>query len=290
MKTVFITGAAGGVGLALAKAFAAQGHRLVLTDRDAKALDETARQLDCEPELIVADLRKPSDLETLAQRIESPDHPVDILVNNAGIIVPGSVGNLSDDLVRAHVDINMIAPMILCSAAARAMKRRRSGYIFSIMSLAAIGPMKDSAAYSASKFGLRGYMASLSLELHEYGVGVGGVFPSAIDTPMLAAEMASPEGSPLNFVGNAKAMSPDEVAVQVLKAMQKGKLETLLPRSDGFMAGILMLFPGLLRPVLSHFEKNGMKKKQAYLKTLKTKQEGAVDKRHLSNEGAIRTP
>lgn len=271
MKTVLITGAAGGVGLALARAFAAEGHRLVLTDRDTEQLVNTANQVDAPTEQIVADLRKVADLELLSQRLESTDRPVDILVNNAGMIVPGPVGSLPDDLMRAHVDINMTAPMVLCAAAARAMKQRRSGHIFSIMSMAALGPMKDSAAYSASKFGLRGFMASLSLEMRPYGVGVGGVFPSAIDTPMLAAEMANPDGSPLNFVGNASPITPDEVAAQVLKAIRTGKLETWLPKSDGFMAGVLMLFPKLLSPVLSYLEKGGMKKKQAYLQTLKSK-------------------
>lgn len=271
MKTVLITGAAGGVGLALAKSFASQGHALVLTDRNADALAATAAQVGSKTEQIIADLRDASDLQRLSARIESTEAPIDILVNNAGIIVPGPVGTLDDDLMRAHIDVNMTAPMLLCAAAARAMKQRRSGYIFSIMSMAAMGPMKDSAAYSASKFGLRGFMASLSLELHPYGVGVGGVFPSAIDTPMLAAEMASPDGSPLNFVGNAKPMPPHDVAAAVMKAMEKGKLETCLPASDGFFGGVLMLFPSLLRPVLSYLEKGGQKKKQAYLQRLQTK-------------------
>ena len=271
MKTVFITGAAGGVGLSLVRSFASQGYQLVLTDRDAEALAATAEQVTARTELIVADLRNPADLRRLGERLESAEAPVDVLVNNAGIIVPGAVGTVDDDLIRAHIDINMTAPMLLSAAAARAMKRRRSGYIFSVMSMAAMGPMKDSASYSASKFGLRGFMASLSLELHQYGVGVGGVFPSAVDTPMLAAEMANPDGSPLNFVGNAKPMTPDEVAAAVMKAMRKGKLETWLPTSDGFIAGLLMLFPGLLRPALSRLEKGGMKKKQAYLQTLQSK-------------------
>ena len=271
MKTVFITGAAGGMGLALAKSFAGQGYQLVLTDRDAGALADTAAQVAASTEQITADLRDPADLARLSARLESAEHPVDVLVNNAGIIVPGAVGTLDDDLIRAHIDINMTAPMLLCAAAARAMKGRRSGHIFSIMSMASLGPMKDSASYSASKFGLRGFMASLSLELHAFGVGVGGVFPSAIDTPMLATEMASPDGSPLNFVGNGKPMTPDEVAAAVMKAMEKGKLETWLPASDGFLAGLLMLFPALLRPALSRLEKNGMKKKQAYLQTLQSK-------------------
>jgi short-subunit dehydrogenase len=272
MKTVFITGAAGGVGLALAQAFAAQGHRLVLTDRDADALAGAAEQVSAEVELIVADLRHMADLKGLCARLENREDPVDILVNNAGIIVPGPVGEVSEDLMRAHVDINLMAPMMLCAAAARAMKLRRSGYIFSVVSLAAMGPMKDSAAYAASKFGMRGFMASLSLELHPFGIGVGSVFPSAVDTPMLKAEMASPDGSPLNFVGNAKPMTPDEVSTSVLKAISKGKLETWLPKSDGFLAGVVLLFPSLLRPVMSYLEKGGRKKKEAYLRGLNAPQ------------------
>lgn len=269
MQTVLITGAAGGVGRALAKVFAAEGYDLVLVDRDAAQLRQTEAEITGNAEIIVADLTDRDDLETLCERLERTDKPVDVLINNAGIIVPGAVGTLTDDVMRAHVDINMTAPMILASAAARAMKQRRSGHIFSVMSMAALGPMKNSASYSASKFGLRGFMASLALELHPYGVGVGGVFPSAVDTPMLAAELSSPDGSALNFVGNAKPITPDDLAKVVFKAMKSGKLETWLPKSDGFVAGLLMLFPGLLRPVLTYLEKQGEKKKAAFLQNLK---------------------
>ncbi len=270
MKTVLITGAAGGVGQALARRFAAEGYALILVDRDADQLHAAARALGSDPEVMIADLTDPDDLADLCARIEDPDRPVDVLINNAGIIAPGAVGTLSGDLMRAHVQINMTAPMVLAAAATRAMKKRRAGYIFSVMSMAALGPMRNSASYAASKFGLRGFMASLALELQPHGVGVGGVFPSAVDTPMLAAEMASPDGSALNFVGNAKPISPDDLAGVVYKAMQSGKLETWLPKSDGVIAGTLMLFPSLLRPVLSRLEKQGEKKKAAYLQRLRS--------------------
>ncbi|MBU2981413.1 SDR family NAD(P)-dependent oxidoreductase [Lentibacter algarum] len=267
-KTALITGAGGGVGLALAKALAAEGYSLILTDRDEAQLQATATEVVGKPELITADLRSEVDLAALSQRIESTEQPVDLLVNNAGIIMPGSVGSISDDLTRAHVDINMTAPMILCAAAARAMKPRGAGNIVSIVSLAAMAPMKDSAAYAASKFGLRGFMSSLSLEMHPCGVKVSGIYPSAIDTPMLAAELANPAGSPLNFVGNATPMKPEQIAEHVVKALDSGKLETWLPKSDGIMAGIMMLLPGLIAPVAGWFEKQGIKKKDAYLKSL----------------------
>ncbi|MBY5934946.1 SDR family oxidoreductase [Tateyamaria omphalii] len=269
MNRALITGAAGGVGEALAKRLTKEGYGLVLTDRDEAALKRVALTLPQQAELIIADLRSEEDLGRLCDRIEDVRVPVDLLVNNAGMIVPGPVGTVPDDLMRAHVDINMTAPMVLSAAAARSMKARKSGYIFSIMSLAAVGPMKNSASYSASKFGLRGFMAALAMELHPHSVGVGGLFPSAIDTPMLAAEMANPDGSPLNFIGNAKPLTPDEIADHTVRAITKGKLETWLPSSDGFMASLMMMFPSLLRPVVSYLEKQGEKKKQAYLKALR---------------------
>jgi len=105
MKSVFITGAAGGVGLALAKSFAARGYQLVLTDRNAEALAATAAELNAPTEQIVADLRDPAALQQLSARLERTDAPVDVLVNNAGIIVPGPVGTLDDDVMRAHVPL-----------------------------------------------------------------------------------------------------------------------------------------------------------------------------------------
>ncbi|WP_299698582.1 SDR family oxidoreductase [uncultured Tateyamaria sp.] len=270
MGRALITGAAGGVGEALAKRLSREGYTLVLTDRDGDTLEKVSDALPQPAELLVADLRSEVGLKQLCDRLENPKSPIDLLINNAGIIVPGPVGSLPNDLMRAHVDINLTAPMVLCAAAARAMIARKKGYIFSIMSLAAIGPMKNSASYCGSKFGLRGFKAALALELEPHGVGVGGLFPSAIDTPMLAAEMASPDGSPLNFIGNVKPLTPDQIADHVVKAMNKGRLETWLPKSDGFMASLMMMFPKLLKPVVGYLELQGEKKKQDYLKTLKS--------------------
>lgn len=270
MGRALITGAAGGVGEALAKRLSQEGYTLVLTDRDEAALQRVSASLPKPEEVLVADLRNERDLKQLCDRLEDPKSPIDLLVNNAGIIAPGPVGALSDDLMRAHVDINLTAPMVLCAAAARAMKERQKGHIFSIMSLAAIGPMKNSATYSGSKFGLRGFKAALALELEPHGVQVGGLFPSAIDTPMLAAEMASPDGSPLNFVGNAKPLTPEQIASHVMRSVTTGRLETWLPASDGFMASLMMMFPRLLKPIVGYLERQGEKKKQDYLKALKS--------------------
>ena len=268
MKTAFITGATGGVGRALASVLEAEGYKLVLTDRDANALEAMSFELNQVPECIAADLMVEDDVERLCARLESAELPIDLLINNAGIIVPGPACEVTAAMLKAHVEINLTQPMILSAAAARAMKPRRSGHIFSIVSLAGIIPLKNSAAYSASKFGLRGFMAALSMELKPCGIGVGSLFPSAIDTPLLAEEMASPSGSPLNFVGSSKPLSPLETAEASMNAIKANKLETWLPKGDGRSGGLVMTFPSLLGPISERLEKKGEKKKQAYLQRL----------------------
>ncbi|WP_420560965.1 SDR family NAD(P)-dependent oxidoreductase [Tepidicaulis sp.] len=262
-----ITGAGGGLGRALALELEKAGYGLVLTDISEGALEKTAGALESAPELITADLCAAEGLQALCARLEAAPG-IELLINNAGIGLPGSVAALESTLLDKHLDINLRAPMHLSQAAARAMLKRGKGQIFSIASLAGLFPLKDSAAYSASKFGLRGFMAALHLELAPHGIKVGALYPNAIDTPMLQAEMAHPEGSPLNFAGNAKPLSPEETARHVMKALKNGKLETWLPVSDGIMAGLVMTWPPLLAPVFRYLEKQGLKKQKAYLASL----------------------
>lgn len=242
-----ITGAAGGLGRALAEALRDQGDHLVLTDRSGEL---SALSSGSAAELIDADLCIDEDLQRLCMRLESGEPAIDLLINNAGI------------------GINLTAPMRLAQAAARGMLTRGKGQIFNIVSLAGLFPLKDSAAYTASKFGLRGFTAALALELEPHGIKVGGLYPSAIDTPMLREEMSHPDGSPLNFAGNADPLSAEETAQRVMQALGSGDLETWLPKSEGRMASLVMAFPKSLQRVFRYMEKQGNKKKQTYLASL----------------------
>ncbi len=260
-----ITGAAGGLGRALAAEFRARGDQLVLTDRPAELSQLPS---DAALEMLEADLCNGGDMERLCARLANGRPAIDLLINNAGIGVPGSVSAIDETLLTKHIDINLTAPMRLCQAAARGMLAQGHGQIFNIVSLAGLFPLKDSAPYTASKFGLRGFTAALALELAPHGIAVGGLYPSAIDTPMLREEMSHPEGSPLNFAGNADPLSAAETAKHVMQALTSGDLETWLPKSEGRMAGLVMAFPKSLRRVFRYLEAQGNKKKQAYLTNL----------------------
>lgn len=266
-QTVMITGAAGGLGQALTAEFRTRGDRLVLTDR---AGEPSPTALPADAEMIDADLCNKADLNALCERLENGQPAIDLLINNAGIGIPGSVTDIDTVLLTKHIDINLTAPMRLAQAAARGMKKRGSGQIFNIVSLAGLFPLKNSAAYSASKFGLRGFSAALALELADHGIRVGGLYPSAIDTPMLRDEMSHPDGSPLNFAGNADPLSTEATAKLVMQALASGSLETWVPKSEGRMAGLVMTFPKFLKPVFEYLERQGNKKKRAYLASIES--------------------
>jgi short-subunit dehydrogenase len=260
--TAIITGGAGGIAGELAPLLLKRGFQLVLLDRDERRLSERAQTLGGAVRCVTADLTEPRDLERAATLIAgTPD--LDLLVNNAGIIEPGDVADLPYATLERHVGINLLAPMRLTQAAIGRMISRRSGCILSIVSAAGVVSLPGSAAYSASKFGLRGFLTALSQEVVRHGVKVRSVFPGAVDTPMLRYE-ATHGGSPLNFL-NKEVLSAAQVAAACMRAMDGKSLETYLPFSDGITARIFGVAPGLIPLLLPRLQKKGESGMQRYL-------------------------
>jgi short-subunit dehydrogenase len=263
-KIAVITGGAGGIAGELAPRLLARGYDLLLLDINEQRLRERAGQLGGAVSCLQADLTQAADLERAAEVIAATDG-LELLVNNAGIIEPGNVVDIPYEVMARHVSINLLAPMRLTQTAAANMIKRRRGCILSIVSAAGVVSLPGSAAYSASKFGLRGFLTGLSQELVPYGVKVRSVFPGAVDTPMLRYE-ATHGGSPLNFL-NKDVLSPAQVAEACMRAMEGRSLETYLPFSDGITARIVGMAPGLIPLVLPHLQKKGEAGMRRYLES-----------------------
>ena len=182
---------------------------------------------------------------------------IDLLVNNAGLIRPGNLADISEADMRRHIQVNLLAPMCLTRAAARAMGPRGSGQILSIVSAAGLIALPGSAAYSASKFGLRGFLASVRMELAPLGVQVSAVLPGAVDTPMLRYE-ATHGGSVLNFL-NKDVLTPDQVAEAAMRALEGDRAEVYVPYSDGVIGRLAGALPWLTPRILPLLEAEGRK-------------------------------
>lgn len=273
-KAALITGAAGGVGQEVAALLHRQGYQLWLTDRDADTL-QTMQQQYPDARTTTCDLLDSQALEELCQSIESLPGDLSVALINAGIVIPGSVVDTTRQKIAAQLTINMTAAALLNHACATRMSRQDTGpqvgHIINTLSAAAMISLPGSAAYSASKFGLRGFLIALAADLKPHGVAVSGIFPNAIDTPMLRNEAAS-GGSVLNFL--SEPVTARDVAQTVEQALSSRKLEYFVPSGDSFVARLVCSYPRLMTMLYPLLEKRGTKGRDAYLKkyglTLKT--------------------
>lgn len=209
-----LTGATGGLGVAIARALAARGARLVLTGRRMEALDELARETG--GEVVEADLSRRGGPARLAEAAGA----VEILVSNAGLPGSGPIDDYTGEQIDRAIDVNLRAPMLLTHALLPGMAARGRGQLVFLSSLAAKITTPGSAIYAATKFGLRGFSLALRQDLHGTGVGSSAIFPTMVrDAGMFADTGAElPRWAPA-------LPGPEDVAAAVIRAIERDRAE-----------------------------------------------------------------
>lgn len=259
-KIALLTGAGGGIGEAIALRLDKAGYRLVLCDIKKEKMKSIAGRLSITPELIACDLTKPEELEALVSFMKSKFPEVEVLVNNAGYAKEGPFIEQSTSEIDRHAGINLLGPIKLIRAIVPMMLEKGRGSVANIVSIGAIISLADSALYSATKFGLRGFLTAIHEELKGTGVKISGIYPAAVDTPMLMHEALN-GGTVLNWLNAVK--SPDDVAKAVLRGIRTGKLEIYVPYSDGLTSRLAAVFPwlvGSLSPILKWLGEKGRRR------------------------------
>ncbi len=176
-KTVFVTGAARGIGAALACGFRAEGARVIGTRTEAQSNDGTI----CD-EWVIADFSNTDDIKSCAEEVRR--FAPDILINNAGINKISPFIDIDPtDFLRVQ-QVNVFAPFLFCQAAIPKMKERRWGRIVNIASIWGKVSKKYRATYSASKFALDGFTVALAAEHAVDGILANCVSPGIIDTDL----------------------------------------------------------------------------------------------------------
>ncbi len=233
-KKVLLTGAAGGIGQAIARRLAQAGAQLILTGRNREVLNALAAELKAK--VIVADIGNAEGVRAL---IEAAG-PVDILIANAGLPAPSGSGQGSFDEISAVLDVNLAAPILLTRGLIKGMKGKGGGHLVYISSLAGRIASPLSPVYSASKWGLRGYAQTLRLAMQGSGIGVSCVFPGIIrDAGMFVSSGAKP---PKGIGTN----TPDEVALGTLRAIEENLAEIMVaPLMLKIWCRFTDIFPGL---------------------------------------------
>lgn len=186
-QVVVITGASSGIGRASAIAFASGGARVVLAARRAEVLEEAAqacRAAGGEALAVATDVTDPDAVVRLAQAAEQAFGRIDVWINNAGTGVFGPYQDGDIALHRKTVEVNLLGTMHGAHAVLPVFLRQGRGVLINNISVGGWAPTPFAAAYTASKFGLRGFTASLRQELAEHrDIHVCAVFPAMVDTP-----------------------------------------------------------------------------------------------------------
>lgn len=189
-KRALVTGAAGGIGRAVALALAREGAQLYLTDVNANGLAETVALAQAAgggvAEYRAMDITDYDAVSDFAADIHSRHCAMDVVMNIAGISAWGTVDRLSHQQWRSMVEVNLMGPIHVIESFVPAMiSARRGGRLVNVSSAAGLVALPWHAAYSASKYGLRGISEVLRFDLARYGIGVCLVAPGAVDTPLV---------------------------------------------------------------------------------------------------------
>ena len=225
-KIVLITGGSGGLGQALAEAFAGEQTRVVIVARDAKTLHAAAEKMARNGAQVLAlpcDISRRDQVRILGEEIKARWGDVQILINNAGIARAVNFSDMPDDLWDDTLETNLTGAYNCCKVFLPAMIQAKWGRIINIASTAAKVGFSHVTAYTASKHGLLGLTRSLALETARAGVTVNAICPGYIDderTRENARIMAEKTGKSASdilklFAAGApqnRLIAPDEVA------------------------------------------------------------------------------
>ena len=185
-KVWMITGASRGLGVQLAKAALAAGHKVVATGRDPQ---KVTAAIGASADLLTVqlDVTVPEQAQAAVKAAVERFGAVDVLVNNAGNFYAGFFEELSDAQVRSQLDTLLFGPMNVTRAVLPQMRKQRAGLLITISSTAGITGMQFCSAYAAAKFGVEGWIESLAQEVADFGIQSMLVEPGFFRTDLLSA-------------------------------------------------------------------------------------------------------
>lgn len=182
-KTAVITGAGGGIGQALARAFAGEGVRVVLIDRDEERTGPLATELGNGSFALSCDLSKASNIAVAAEKVEA-EGGADMIVNNAGILRPGALESVAEDDWSAMLSVNLTGYLATAQAFGKSMIAKGEGTLVHVASIAGTQPQPASGAYSASKAAILMLSRQLAYEWGPKGIRSNTISPGLVRTPL----------------------------------------------------------------------------------------------------------
>lgn len=233
-KKTLITGAASGIGRAVALAAAAEGAELLLTDLNTGSLDKAVNDIRIKGGTVLVaeafDVADADAVSTFAKNVHETFGSVDIVMNVAGISTWGRVQDLQHHHWRRTIEIDLMGPIHVIEAFVPPMiEAGRGGHLVNVSSAAGLFGLPLHAPYSAAKFGLRGVSEVLRFDLEQYDIGVTLVCPGAVDTPLVGTvdivgvDRDDPRVQDAIKGFQRYSVSPERAAAAIVKGVKRGK-------------------------------------------------------------------
>ena len=256
-RRVFVTGAASGIGEAVARDLVSQGAQLFLTDINRERLGSLTEDMDrtgagagkvCLAEAV--DVSDYAAVGALARKIHADFGSMDVVMNVAGIAAWGTVDRLEHRQWRAMVEVNLMGPIHVIEEFVPAMiAAGRGGHLVNVSSAAGLIGLPWHSAYSASKFGLRGVSEVLRFDLRRHGIGVSLVVPGGVETPLtdtLEIAGVNPENEQLKKlqrIFRRRAVSSESAAHHIIEAVKRDRYLVYTSPDIRLIHGIQKFFP-----------------------------------------------
>lgn len=256
-RRALVTGAASGLGRALALTLAERGAEVALVDVDEGGLREAASMVEAKGRRCLSHAVDVSDWEAMrakAGEVIAAWGGVDLLVNNAGIGLGGELADVPMEEMRRIVDVNLMGQIHGCKLFLPGMLERGYGHIVNVASLSGLVVLPLHLPYATTKFALVGLSEALWIELRRRGIGVTLVCPGAMRTAIMdsAKVYGRQSSAALNArrwqrVLEVKGKRPEEVAEKILRAVERERFLVLAGPEALLLYWLKRLAPGLLR-------------------------------------------
>lgn len=242
-KTVAITGGAQGIGKATATALISKGARIAIGDLDTELAEKTATELGGNAIALPLDVTDKESFNTYLDEAERQLGPLDVIINNAGIMPVGLFIEEDDDSARRQIDINVHGVIFGTKLALERMIPRNSGHIVNIASGAGKNGFPGIATYCASKHAVVGLSEAVRGETIDTEVEISCVMPGIVNTHLTDG---------VKPVRGIKNVEPEEVAAEIVSALEKPRFDVYVPRSAGWVSAVVSTAP---RPVRERIAK-----------------------------------
>ena len=231
-RRVLITGAARGIGAALAERLTERGARVALAGLEPELLAEVARSCG-DATWSECDVTDTGSFAAFLERAENAHGPLDVLVNNAGIMWVGPFAEEPEATALAQFEVNLHGTLRGMKLAIPPMRARGHGHIVNVASAASkVGPSGE-ATYAATKHAVFGYSTAVRAELRGSGVEISVIMPGVVET-----ELAAGTGH-----GRGRRLVPEEVAEAVVDVVERPRFEVYVPGSIGHLTRLMALLP-----------------------------------------------